>query len=388
MNYSIIVPYHSNSNYLDLCLQSLVETTPITVEIIVVANNSNEREINIDIPYGRIKVIRVKENLGYSKAINLGVDNSEGKYLIFSDSDTVYFDKNWFSNLTSFYTSKENIGIASSKLINPTTGLIIDFGIALSKYTSAHPFMDRPINFPPTLKNRKVQMACSANMIIERSLFYELGMIDTDLVNFYQDVDICLKLKDRSKECWVVADSLAYHKGSSSGVNRSSYRADIKGYYMAKNFHRMEVDLDKYFKMNYDYFKNETNCIIKSKYLLVDCSSVADREWFYKAIEQYFPLYETYEMSHSVRDISHISLIDHIGTNILKMNVPIIYFVDRFISLKNNSIWESFRDCSNDIIIDKNANIISYSSVKTTGTFDKEHNNVLEREETSQPMIG
>ncbi|MDR0437203.1 MAG: glycosyltransferase [Bacteroidales bacterium] len=364
MNYSIIVPYHSNSNYLHLCLQSLIDTTPNTVEIIVVVNNNSEREFNIDISYDRVKVIRVKQNLGYSKAINLGVENSKGKYLIFSDSDTVYFDKNWFSNLTLFYASKENIGIASSKLINPSTGRIIDFGMALSKYNNAHPFMDRPMDFPPTLKNRRVQMACSANMIIERELFYKLGMIDTDLVNFYQDTDICLKLKDHGKECWVVANSLAYHKGSSSGINRTSYRADIKGYYMAKNFHRMKIDLDNYFRINYDYFKNETECSIKPKYLLVDCSSVADREWFYKVIEQYFPLYETYEMSHPVRDISHISLIDHLGTNILKMNVPIIYFVDRFISLENNSIWEDFRDCSNDIIIDRNANIISYSSVR------------------------
>ena len=360
MKYSIIVPYHSNKNYLHLCLQSLINTVPKSVEIIVVVNNNNENGYNVDIPYNRVKVIRVKENLGYSKAINLGVEKSKGEYLIFLDSDTVCFDKNWFSNLTSFYASTENIGIASSKLINPSTGRIIDFGMALSKYNNAHPFMDRPVNFPPTLENRKVQMACSANMIIERNLFYELGMIDTDLVNFYQDTDICLKLKDHNKECWVVANSLAYHRGSSTEVNRASYRADVKGHFMAKNFHRMEIDLDNYFQTNYDYFEIENKHQIKQKYLLVDCSSIADREWFYKIIGRYFSLYDIYEVSYPIRDISHISLIDHLGTNILKMNVPIIYFVDRFISLKNNSIWENFRDCSRDIIIDRNANIVSY----------------------------
>lgn len=363
MKHSIIVPYHSNKDYLYLCLESLLNTTPYTVEIIVVVNNNKKDEYNIEIPFDRVNIIRIKENLGYSKAINLGVENSKGKYLIFSDSDTVYFDKNWFFNLTSFYVSKKDIGIASSKLINPLTGTIIDFGMALSKYNNAHPFMDRDVHFPPTLKNRKVQMACSANMIIERELFYKLGMIDIDLVNFYQDTDICLKLKEYDKECWVVANSLAYHKGSSTEVNRTSYRADIKGYYMAKNFHRMEIDLDKYFQINYEYFKNKSNFQLRQKYLLVDCSSVADRNWFYELIARYFYLYDIYEISYPIRDVSQLSLIDHLGTNILKMSVPIIYFVDRFISLKNNSLWEKFRDCSNDIIIDRNANIVSYLDI-------------------------
>jgi GT2 family glycosyltransferase len=363
MEYSIIIPYHSNKNYLQLCLQSLLASTPKAVEIILVVNNTREEEHNLGIQHNRVKVIDVKENLGYSKAINLGVKKSKGKYLVFSDSDTVYFNKNWFVNLTSFYASSKKIGIASSKLINPLTGRIIDFGMALSKYNNAHPFMDRQIDFPPTLKNRKVQMACSANMIVERDLFYKLGMIDTDLVNFYQDNDICLKLKDYEKECWVVANSLAYHKGSSSNINRASYRADVKGYYVAKNFHRMEIDLDNYFHINYDCFKKENNCQIKRKYLLVDCSTVADRAWFYELIGQYFPLYEAYEASYPIRDVSHISLIDHLGINILKMNIPIIYFIDRFISLRNNVIWEKYRDCSRDIVIDRNANIVSYFNI-------------------------
>lgn len=362
MEYSIIVPYHSNINYLNLCIQSLTTTVPDEVEIIVVANNSNKLEHNKLEFSDRIKVINVYKNLGYSKAINLGVEHSSGKYLIFSDSDVVYYDSDWFNNLTSFYLSNEAIGIASSKLINPLTDRIIDYGMALSKYNNAHPFMDRPIGFEPTMKNLKVQMACSANMIIERDLFYSLGMIDTDLINFYQDTDICLKLKDFGKECWVVANSLAYHKGSSAQINRLSYRADIKGYYVAKNLHRMEIDLDKYFKINFDWLQKRKP-IKRKKYLFVDCSSVADREWFYKIIGQYFELYDIYEIGSPNRDIDHISLIDYLGTNILKTDVPIIYFVDRYIAVSNNTIWSKFRDCSEDIVIDRNANIEFYINI-------------------------
>ena len=252
MKHSIIIPYHSNETYLSLCINTLQQTIPNETEIIVVINSPEKPKISSTLSK-KLKVISIGKSIGYSKAINIGAEAAKGQYLIFSDCDTVYTQKEWFNNLTSFYSTNKKIGIASSKLINPFTNRIIDFGMALSKYNNIHPFMDREADFTLTLKNRRVQMACSANMIIERDLFMQLGMMDTDLINYYQDVDICLRLKDFKKECWVVANSIVYHKGSSSNVKRDSYRADIKGIYVSKNYFRMQNDIEDYFKLNSQY---------------------------------------------------------------------------------------------------------------------------------------
>lgn len=364
MEYSIIIPFHSNRTYLELCLTSLENTVPKSVEIIIVVNNSKQDK-TLQINKERFKVLSVNQNIGYSKAINLGANTATGKYLIFCDSDTVYLQADWFYNLTTFYTLNKNVGIASSKLVNPTSNRIIEFGMALSKYNNIHPFMDRPISFEPTKNNRRVQMACSANMIIEKDLFLRMGMLDVDLFNYYQDNDLCLRLKDFKKECWVVANSVAYHKGSSCDINKASYRADIKGYYMAKNFHRMDLDLQEYFKINYEYFRlHEKINNDKTRYLLIDISTVADDEWYYDVIKKYFSIYDIYELRHPVRDTEYLSLIDFLGVNILKTDVPIIYFVDRYISLNKNSLWRKLRNCNSDIIIDRNTNIVGFANLE------------------------
>lgn len=362
MEYSIIIPYHSNRTHLCLCLESLIATVPQTVEIILVINNSDPQEHLIDINRSRIQVITINQNLGYSKAINLGVTYAKGKHLIFCDSDTVY-TKNWFKALTGFYHSKANIGIASSKLLNPNTSRIIDFGMALSKYNNAHPFLDQFPTYPLVQESRKVQMACSANMIITKELFCSMGMLDETLVNFYQDNDLCLRLKDFKKECWVVADSIVFHKGNSSVVNRSPYQADIKGYYVANNASRMEIDLQNYYKESFHLLKGKFH--LKDKYLLMDLSTVADREWYHAIIKSYFPVIDIYQSSANKRDADKISLIDSLGYNILCTKIPIIYFVDRFISLEENHLWEIYRGMlgSADVIIDRNANMETFKSL-------------------------
>src|SRR5436853_4225233 len=99
MDCSIIIPYHSNKTYLTLSLQSLQKSVPDDVEIIVVVNNFQNHE-NFVIDEKRFKVLNTEGTIGYSKAINLGAEASKGKYLIFSDCDTVFMQQSWFSNLT------------------------------------------------------------------------------------------------------------------------------------------------------------------------------------------------------------------------------------------------------------------------------------------------
>lgn len=349
MDYSIIIPYHSNQSFLKACLKSLLFTVPHDVEIIVVMNNSNSNELGIKLNKKRIKIVTYNQDLGYSRAINYGAEIAKGKYLIFCDSDTVYTN-NWFANLTNFFQSNNKIGIVSSKLLNPETSRIIDFGMALSKLNNAHPYMDQLLDFELVNKSKKVQMACSANMLIEKKLFKVMGMHDENLVNFYQDNDLCLRLKDFNKECWVVSNSIVYHRGSSSNLSRHSYRADIKGYYVAKNLSRMSIDLNIYYKESFKYFNQ--NFQKANKYLLIDLSTVGDREWYYDIIQSEFSIIDIYQFPVNDRDLDKIRLIDRLGFNILNTRIPLIYFVDRFIALKENHLWRDLRVIKRDVIID------------------------------------
>ncbi len=363
MKYSFIIPFHSNEMYLQLCVNSLLKTIPKKDnEIIIIINNANKQFNHISFSNKKVKLFKFKKNLGYGGAVNEGAILAKGKYLCICDSDTVYFG-NWFHYISKFHESNKNIGITSSKLINPHSGKIIDFGMGLTKYNNPHPYMDRNDDFHLTKKNRKVQMACSANMIIEKKLFIQMGMHNNELFNFYSDTDLCLRLKEYKKECWVVAKSVAYHQGNSTHNNRSSYNPDVKGYYVKNNHKYMKIDMDKYFDESFKYF--EYYKYKQNKYILIDLSTIVDKEWHHNLIEKYFNLFNIYEYPYKERDVTFIPLVEHLDYYHITKNTPIIYFVDRFISLKNNKLWFDIRPNKYDIVIDRNANVVLAKELNT-----------------------
>lgn len=353
---SIIIPFHSGSNFIIGCLNSLINTVPKNTEIIVVGKVSSN---NLDLScFENIKILDIEKELTYPQAINLGSEHAEGEYLIFCDADT-FLTKGWFENLTSFYYSNPKIGIASSKLINPYSNRVLDFGIAFTKYNSPHIGRDRYLDFKTVSFNRKVQAACSANMIIRKSLFLQVNGFNTDLPYSYCDIDLCLRLKKLYLDTWVVSNSIVFHKGDSTKINLGLYKNEVKSRFWALNNDQIEIDMGKYFIENFYYFQSQ-NSISKS-YFLVDMSTVIDREWHHQIFsnELQLNLADRFIIPTSDRDTSHISLYGFLDWNILKLRYPIVYFVDRYISIMENTLWWNIRANSHDIVIDRNGNINS-----------------------------
>ena len=87
---SIIVPVYNLENYIERCVESLINQTYTNIEIILVVDGSRDRSDEICDGFAekdsRIKVIH-KENGGLSSARNCGIDNAGGEYIMFVDGD-------------------------------------------------------------------------------------------------------------------------------------------------------------------------------------------------------------------------------------------------------------------------------------------------------------
>lgn len=90
MKISIIVPVYNVEEYLERCLNSLVNQTYSDVEIIVVDDGSTDKSDSICSNYARAD-LRIKhlskKNGGVSSARNLGLEEATGDYVMFVDSD-------------------------------------------------------------------------------------------------------------------------------------------------------------------------------------------------------------------------------------------------------------------------------------------------------------
>lgn len=87
---SIIVPAYNVENYIDNCINSLINQTYNNIEIIIVDDGSTDGTLKKSMNYQkkdkRIKILK-KKNGGLSSARNFGINSSKGDYITFVDSD-------------------------------------------------------------------------------------------------------------------------------------------------------------------------------------------------------------------------------------------------------------------------------------------------------------
>lgn len=98
---TVIIPVYNAEDYLEECLNSVINQTYRYVEIIVVNDGSTDDSLMIlnkySTEYGNIKVIS-QENAGQSSARNRGIEHASGKYISFIDADD-YILPNTFEEL-------------------------------------------------------------------------------------------------------------------------------------------------------------------------------------------------------------------------------------------------------------------------------------------------
>lgn len=99
---SVIVPFYNVENYIEKCLETLVNQTLKDIEIILVNDGSKDRSIDIVKKfineYPEKIVYLEKGNGGLSDARNFGIPHAKGEYIAFLDSDD-YVEKDMYENM-------------------------------------------------------------------------------------------------------------------------------------------------------------------------------------------------------------------------------------------------------------------------------------------------
>lgn len=108
---SVIIPVYNTSKYIEKCLNSIVNQTMESIEIVIVNDGSTDNSeeiiqkwINENQHKKTIKYFK-KENGGLSAARNFGVKQATGEYITFVDSDD-YLDEKIYENLEKYMNQK------------------------------------------------------------------------------------------------------------------------------------------------------------------------------------------------------------------------------------------------------------------------------------------
>ena len=143
---SVIIVSYNVRHFLDLCLHSVLRAAEgLPVEVIVVDNASADDSVAwVERHFPEIKVIANRENTGFSKANNQGVEIATGKYILFLNPDTV-MPEDFFRKTIPYVEAHPEVGALGPRLIDGKGQFAPDskkgfpsFGIALFKTIGLH----------------------------------------------------------------------------------------------------------------------------------------------------------------------------------------------------------------------------------------------------------
>lgn len=222
---SIVIPTRDRARLLRDCVMSIERTEYARYEIVLVDNGSAEAEAKrlLDELGRRWVVVRHPGPFNFSALCNRGAAAAKGEYLVFLNNDTRVKDGAWLGAMLE-HAQRPEVGAVGAKLIYPD-GTIQHAGIVLlcgAACLAGHAFRyhraERPHYFGLTEAVRNCTAVTAACMMVRRAVFEEIGGFDPQLPVAFNDVDLCLRLRERGYLIVYTPHAVLYHlEGGSRG---------------------------------------------------------------------------------------------------------------------------------------------------------------------------
>ena len=200
---SIIIPNKDQVESLDKCLESIEKSSYKNYEIIIVENNSTEDETFAyykKIESDKIRIVYWSDEFNYSAINNFGVKHARGDYLLLLNNDVEVITTDWLEELTA-NCQRKDVGIVGARLYYPDdtiqhAGIVIGIGGVAGAL-----FVGMPRMFTGYLHKAAIQQDLSAVtaacMMVKRSVYEELGGLEEELKVAFNDVDFCLRAREK-----------------------------------------------------------------------------------------------------------------------------------------------------------------------------------------------
>jgi GT2 family glycosyltransferase len=237
---SVIILNYNSSEFTIDCINSILTKTQIEVryEIIVVDNASgandyyNLSEQISKLNDNRICLIRNNINTGFGAGNMIGVQKASGKYLAFINNDTL-LQNDCLSILFKFLDTNKKVAICSPQQYDDDLNVKKSFDHFLTLRRELFGRKILEFLFPNTYPKRqkiysdplKVQCVPGSFLFTRASDFNAIGGFDTNLFLYYEETDLCFRLKNKfsnsnSGLCYLVPMAKYIHfKGKSTKMN-------------------------------------------------------------------------------------------------------------------------------------------------------------------------
>lgn len=236
---SIIIVSYNTKDFLRNCLASLQKnvSTQLSYEVIVVDNASIDGSSEMVKQYfPSVKIIENAMNHGFSKANNIGLNQAQGEYILFLNSDTVV-PQNTIEFMYTFMQQHPDAGASTCYLKLPHGSMddachrgfptpwnaFCHFSGLAARFPTVKKFNGYSLNYMDLTKTHEIDALAGAFMFVRRKAGEEVSWWDEDYFFYGEDIEFCYMLKERGwKIYFVPAVEILHYKGISGGIKAHS----------------------------------------------------------------------------------------------------------------------------------------------------------------------
>lgn len=217
---SIIIPTKDSPEILHQCLYTLFSKTNYTnFEVLCIDNETTDARAVEEMRDAPVERIIFPGKFNFSRVNNLGVSHSAGDFLVFMNNDIETVSADWVEQML-YYAEQQDVGAVGGLLLYPD-GTVQHAGVVLGCRGTA----DHVLRWIPGDSDgyagslscpHEVSGVTAACMMMRRDLYEEIGGFNEHFFTAYQDVDLCLKLRELKKRIIFTPHAKFVHHESAS----------------------------------------------------------------------------------------------------------------------------------------------------------------------------
>ncbi len=222
---TLVVPTRDNVALLKNCVQSVERlTTYPNYEILIVDNESADPATLEYLSSTPHRVLRFEEPFNYSRINNFAVSRAQGEFVVLLNDDTEVIGGGWLEAMLE-HAQRPEVAAVGAKLLYPDgsiqhAGVLVGVGNPWGPGIAVHAhqfFADGPGYGGAVATTGNFSAVTAACMMLRKAVFEDVGGLDEENLKVaFNDVDLCLRLRERGYDIVYTPHAELYHHESVS----------------------------------------------------------------------------------------------------------------------------------------------------------------------------
>ena len=270
---SVIIPNKDHTDDLDKAIRSMIEkgTWP-NLEFIVVENNSAEEKTweyykKIEKEYSQVKVVYYDGIFNYAKINNFGVRHARGEYYLFMNNDVELIEPDSLKEMMG-YGQRNDVGAVGCRLLYEDNTLQ-HAGVIVGEIGVAEHIFKKQIEgmtyHARAMLTQDMSAVTAAVMLVKKEVFEKVEGFDERFAVAFNDIDICMKIRE-DKKLIVYAPYACFHHYESKSRGAEDTPEKIERFINEVNLFNSKwrsfiENGDPYYNCNFS--KKHTDCRLR-----------------------------------------------------------------------------------------------------------------------------